>query len=72
VGTHSITDLLDSVQNYTNMRHNKIIVLYNHILARIRLKKAAGVVNIKDVEDVNSLLTVRPTEGADKGKEGDR
>ncbi|MEJ2696502.1 MAG: TolC family outer membrane protein [Candidatus Sulfobium sp.] len=60
VGTRSITDLLDSVQNYTKMRRNKIIALYNHILARIMLKKAVGVLNIKDVEDVNSLLTVRP------------
>jgi outer membrane protein len=72
VGTHSITDLLDSVQNYTNMRRNKIIALYNHILARIRLKKAVGVASIKDIEDVNALLTVRPMEDADKGKEGKR
>ncbi|MDA8163279.1 MAG: TolC family outer membrane protein [Desulfobacteraceae bacterium] len=69
VGTHSITDLLDSIQNYTNMRRNKLIALYNHVLARIRLKKAVGVVNIKDVEDVNTLLTVRPRKDANKGKE---
>ena len=72
IGTHSITDLLDSVQNYTNMRRNKIVALYNHILARIRLKRAVGVVSIKDIEDVNALLTVRPMEDADKGKEGKR
>ena len=51
------------------MRRNKLIALYNHVLARIRLKKAVGVVNIKDVEDVNTLLTVRPRKDANKGKE---
>ncbi len=72
VGTHSIIDLLDSVQNYTNMRRNNFIAVYNHVLARIKLKKAAGVLSIKDVEDVNALLRPRPMEKEDDGREGKR
>jgi outer membrane protein len=69
VGTHSIVDLLDSVQNYTNMRRNNFIALYNHVLARIKLKTAVGAVSIKDVEDVNALLKRRPMENEDERRE---
>jgi outer membrane protein len=72
VGTHSIIDLLDSVQNYTNMRRNNFIAVYNHVLARIKLKKAVGVVSIKDVEDVNALLRPRRVENEDDGREEKR
>jgi outer membrane protein len=69
VGTHSIIDLLDSVQNYTDMMRNNFIALYNHVLARLRLKKAIGVASIEDVEDISSLLVPGQAD-KDKGKEG--
>ena len=72
VGTHSIIDVLDSVQNYTNMRRNNFIAVYNHVLARIKLKKAVGVVSIKDVDDINALLRPRHVENEDDGREEKR
>lgn len=56
VGTRSFIDLFDGIQNLTNARRNYYLSVYNHILSRIQLKTAAGLVNMKDIEDINGLL----------------
>ena len=56
VGTRSFVDLFDSIQNLTTARRNYYLALYNHVLSRVQLKAAAGLVSIKDIEDINRLL----------------
>ena len=56
VGTRSLIDLFDGIQNLANAQRNYYLAVYYHILTRIQLKTAAGLVNIKDIEDINSLL----------------
>jgi outer membrane protein len=56
VGTRSIIDLLNSVQDDAAARRNYFLSLYTQVLARVQLKGAAGVVTVKDVEAVNALL----------------
>ena len=60
VGTRSIIDLLDSVQNLASARRNYTLTLYTQVLARAELKASAGVITVKDVEAVNTLLLPVP------------
>lgn len=57
LGTVSIVDYLDSIQNHANAQRNYFISRYNHVLNRVRLKTAAGVLGVKDIEAINSMLT---------------
>jgi outer membrane protein len=56
IGSRSIVDLLNSTQDYANARRLYYLSLYNHMLARVQLKTAAGVVSVRDVEAINSML----------------
>ena len=56
VGTRTVVDLLSATQDHTDVRQSYYQSLYDHILARVRLKWAAGVLSQKDVADINSLL----------------
>jgi outer membrane protein len=56
VGTRSFIDLFDSIQNLASARRNYYLALYNHVLSRVRLKAAAGLVSIQDIADINTLL----------------
>lgn len=56
VGTRSFIDLFDGIQNLAVARGNYYLALYNHVLSRVQLKTAAGLVSIKDVEDINMQL----------------
>lgn len=56
IGSRSIVDLLNEVQNDTVARRNDYLALYRHVVDRIRLKAAAGVLGTGDVEAVNALL----------------
>jgi len=57
VGTRSIVDLLTVVQDYAVAQRNDYLARYRHVLARLRLKRAAGVLSEKDLRAVNALLT---------------
>lgn len=57
VGTRSIIDLLTSAQDYENIQLDYYRSLYNHVLARVQLKWAAGVIGQTDVMAINSLLS---------------
>jgi outer membrane protein len=56
VGVRSIIDLLTVVQDHSSAQRNYFLALYAHVVDRVRLKAAAGVLTEKDVEAVNALL----------------
>jgi len=56
VGVRNIIDLMDAVEDYHKARKRYFLSLYKHLLARIELKTAAGVVSVNDIESINSLL----------------
>ena len=56
VGTRSFIDLFDSIQNLASARRNYYLALYNHVLSRVQLKAAAGLVSIQDIVNINTLL----------------
>ncbi len=75
LGTVSIVDYLDSIQNHANAQRNYFISRYNHVLNRVRLKTAAGVLGVKDIEAINSMLTppsVKPETDDSSKKEVDK
>ncbi len=56
VGVRSVIDLLSAVQDFTTVQRNYYVSLYNHVTARVRLKAAAGVLAVEDLESLNTLL----------------
>lgn len=56
VGVRSIIDLLTVIQDFTTVQRNYFAALYDHVTARFRLKAAAGVLAVEDLEAINSLL----------------
>jgi len=59
VGTRSIIDLLSSTQNYETVQLEYYRSLYDHVLARVQLKWAAGVICPEDVVAINELLSAK-------------
>ena len=56
VGTRTAIDALDLTQFYIAKKRDYLVALYEHVLARARLKAAAGVIGPEDIEAVNGLL----------------
>lgn len=56
VGARSIIDLLTTAQAYERAQRDYYLALYNQVVARVRLKAAAGIISIKDIEAINALL----------------
>jgi len=56
VGTRTVIDLLTAIQDHTDVQRIYYQSLYDHIIARVRLKWAAGVLSKKDMADINNLL----------------
>ncbi|MDA8305265.1 MAG: TolC family outer membrane protein [Deltaproteobacteria bacterium] len=56
IGTRSLVDLLTATTNYAGARRNYYLALYSHLVARIQLKAAAGVLTSQDIESLNTLL----------------
>ena len=56
VGVRSIIDLLTVIQDFATVERNYFTALYEHVTARVRLKAAAGVLTVEDLEAINSLL----------------
>lgn len=57
VGTRSIIELLNTATDYFRAEQNYNLALYNHVVARLQLKAAAGVLTMTDIESVNALLS---------------
>ena len=56
IGSRALVDLLSSIENYTAAQADSFTARYQHLLNRVRLKRAAGVLSVEDVEAINSLL----------------
>jgi outer membrane protein len=56
IGSRSVVDLLKVAHDYEVAQRNYYFALYSQVLARIRLKAAAGVLSEEDVKSVNALL----------------
>ncbi len=56
IGTRSIVDLLTVITDYGSARRDYYVALYNHLLNRVQLKGAAGVLTVEDVRALNELL----------------
>jgi outer membrane protein len=56
IGSRSVVDLLKVVNDYEAAQRNYTLARYHQILARVRLKAAAGVLSEEDVKALNALL----------------
>lgn len=56
IGSRSIVDLLTATTDYAAAQRNYYLALYTHLVARVQLKAAAGVLTSKDIESINTLL----------------
>ncbi len=56
IGTRTIVDVLNGIRDLTRAEADYHASLYNHVMARIDLKAAAGVLSTRDLEAVNALL----------------
>ncbi|RUM91458.1 MAG: channel protein TolC [Thermodesulfatator sp.] len=56
IGTRTVIDAVNMTDRYIVNRQVYLHSLYYHLLARIELKKVTGLLTIKDLESINSLL----------------
>ncbi len=56
VGTRSIIDLLNVATDFIRAQQNYNVALYAHVVARVNLKAAAGILTVADLESINTLL----------------
>lgn len=56
IGTRTIVDVLNGIRDVTNAEAECHASLYHHVMARIDLKAAAGVLSTGDLEAINALL----------------
>jgi outer membrane protein len=56
IGSRSIVDLLSATTGYAAAQRNYYLALYTHLVARVQLKAAAGVLTSQDIESINTLL----------------
>ncbi len=57
VGTRTVIDVLINQQTLFNAEREFALARYNFLQSRLLLEQAAGTLDIKDVQDVNRLLT---------------
>ncbi|EOD56272.1 outer membrane channel protein TolC [Aeromonas molluscorum] len=62
VGTRTIVDVLDSTRKLYDAKQKLSEARYNYILSILSLKQAAGVLEQKDIVDVNQGLKVAPAD----------
>ncbi|NLC59662.1 MAG: TolC family outer membrane protein [Gammaproteobacteria bacterium] len=58
VGTRTVVDVLINQQNLFNAESDLAVARYNFLQSRLLLAQAAGTLDIGDVQEINSLLTV--------------
>ncbi|MGJ8692833.1 MAG: outer membrane channel protein TolC [Thalassotalea sp.] len=59
VGTRTIVDVLNSTRNLYNAKRNLSSTRYGYIQSILSLKRAAGIISEKDIEDINAGLTAK-------------
>jgi len=63
VGTRTTVDVLDAQQQVFSARTNYRRARYDYLLNVLRLKQAAGILRIQDLEDIDSILVPRSEMG---------
>src|SRR6056297_2262445 len=63
VGTRTTVDVLDAQQQVFTARTNYRRARYDYLLNVLRLKQAAGILRIQDLEDIDSILVPRSEMG---------
>ena len=58
VGTRTVVDVLINQQNLFNAESDLALARYRFLQSRLLLAQAAGTLDIRDVQEINSLLTV--------------
>ncbi len=56
IGSRSVVDLLKVAHDFEAAQRTYYVALYSQVMARVRLKAAAGVLCADDVVAVNALL----------------
>ncbi len=56
IGTRNVVDAVNMTDRYVANRTAFLNALYYHLLARVELKRITGLMTIKDLESLNSLL----------------
>lgn len=56
VGVRTAVDVLNAQQQIFSARRDHALARYNYVMSFLRLKAAAGVLDVKDVEWINGLL----------------
>ena len=57
VGARNIVDVLNSTRNLFNAKRNLSSTRYDYVQAILALKRAAGTISEKDLEDINQGLS---------------
>ena len=57
VGTRSIIDVLNVATDFIRAEQNYNVALYAHVVSRVNLKAAAGILTVADMESINTLLS---------------
>lgn len=61
IGSRSIIDLLSATTLLASAQRTYYLALYTQLVARVRLKAAAGVLSAHDIEAINTLLSAAPS-----------
>jgi len=56
VGTRTLVDVVQSQRNLSDARRNYAHARYDYILSTLQLKAAAGLLDVKDIEQINGWL----------------
>ncbi|MFM4702902.1 outer membrane channel protein TolC [Aeromonas bivalvium] len=68
VGTRTIVDVLDATRKLYDAKQKLSEARYNYILSILNLKQAAGVLEQKDIEDINQGLMLAPADAPKSSK----
>ncbi len=71
VGTRTIVDVLNAQRSLYNAITNYYQSRYNYISNVLRLKQAAGTLQVQDLEEIDRFLHERPSPEADINKEAE-
>jgi outer membrane protein len=61
IGSRSIIDLLTATTQLASAQRTYYLALYTQLVARVQLKAAAGVLSVKDIQAINTLLSATPS-----------
>lgn len=57
-GRYTLIEVLDAQKDFSNQQQGRTKARYDYVLNLLRLKAAAGIITLEDIDKVNSWLTV--------------